>query len=391
MILVTTSDWNAVEGRLRRYERTTVDEKWRPAGDPISIVVGRNGLGWGIGVIATDDVQVRSAGDPVKREGDGKSPAGVFALSTAFGYASEPLRGLKMPYLSLTPSIECVDDPGSKHYNRIVDGSVVAPDWNSSEHMRNAGESYRWGVVVDHNGTVTGQANPPKPGGDSCVFLHTWHSQDQATVGCTAMSQANLETLLTWLDPASKPLLVQLPEAGNASPVLNALIGGWHVSGIFRWTSGFPITVDNGFTWATNWNIEGDAMPNGPAPKASNPKNAMVNGQVTGPDIFADPANAEAAFRPEWPGESGVRNNVIGEGMFNIDTGVSKDFSLGEKRRLEFSWQAFNATNSVRYDVRGEVGNSAQPGLSEDPTQFGKYLSTLTTPRFMQFVLRFVF
>ena len=72
--------------------------------------------------------------------------------------------------------------------------------------------------------------------------------------------------------------------------------------------------------------------------------------------------------------------------MFNIDTGVSKDFSLGEQRRLEFSWQAFNATNSVRYDVRG-----AQPSLSYDPTQFGKYLSTLTTPRFMQFALRFIF
>jgi hypothetical protein len=174
--------------------------------------------------------------------------------------------------------------------------------------------------------------------------------------------------------------------AGNAGSLLNEVIGGWHVSGIFRWTSGFPITIDNGFTWATNWNIEGDAMPNGPAPKASNPKNAIVNGVGIGPDIFANPAAAQAAFRPEWPGESGVRNNVIGDGMFNIDTGVSKAFSLGEQRRLEFSWQAFNATNSVRYDVRG-----AQPSLSYDPTQFGKYLNTLTTPRFMQFALRLIF
>ena len=171
----------------------------------------------------------------------------------------------------------------------------------------------------------------------------------------------------------------------NASPLLNALVGGWHVSGIFRWTSGFPITIDNGFTWATNWNIEGDAEPNGPPPRASNPKNVVV-GNVSGPDIFADPVAAEAAFRPEWPGESGVRNNVIGQGMFDIDTGVSKNFSLGEQRRLEFSWQAFNATNSVRYDVRG-----AQPSLSYDPSQFGRYNSTLTTPRFMQFSLRLAF
>ena len=174
--------------------------------------------------------------------------------------------------------------------------------------------------------------------------------------------------------------------AGNAQPLLNALIGGWHVSSVFRWTSGFPITIDNGFTWSTDWNIEGDAEPNGPPPLASNPKNAVVNGVGIGPDIFANPAAAEAAFRPEWPGESGVRNNVIGDGMFNIDTGVSKDFSFGEQRRLEFTWQTFNATNSVRYDVR-----AAQPSLSYDPSQFGKYLSTLTTPRFMQFGLRFLF
>jgi hypothetical protein len=158
MIVVTTSDWNAVEGRLRRYERATVQGEWRPVGDPISIVVGKNGIGWGIGVIATDDAKVRAAADPVKKEGDGKSPGGVCALGTAFGYASQPLPGLKVPYLNLTPSIECVDDPGSRRYNRLVDRSVVAPDWKSSEHMRNAGD---WGVVVDHNGTVTGDANPP--------------------------------------------------------------------------------------------------------------------------------------------------------------------------------------------------------------------------------------
>ena len=172
---------------------------------------------------------------------------------------------------------------------------------------------------------------------------------------------------------------------GNTSPLVNELVGGWHVSGVFRVTSGFPITIDNGFTWATNWNIEGDAEPNGPAPQATNPKNVVVDG-VSGPDIFKDPAAALAAYRPEWPGESGVRNSVIGEGMFDIDTGVAKEFSLGEQRRLEFKWEAFNATNSVRYDVRG-----AQPSLSYGAAQFGRYLGTISTPRFMQFALRLAF
>jgi L,D-peptidoglycan transpeptidase YkuD (ErfK/YbiS/YcfS/YnhG family) len=212
LIAVTSADWNSVEGRLQRFERANVHEMWRPVGDPIPIVLGKNGLGWGIGVVAIEGSGVRAADEPIKKEGDGKSPAGIFALGTAFGYAAQPLPKIKLPYLTLTPSIECVDDIQSKHYNQVLDRSSVVPDWNSSEHMRNAGESYRWGIVVDHNGTVVGRnSKPPVPGGGSCVFLHIWQSHTQGTAGCTAMEQPNLEILLTWLDPARKPLLVQLP------------------------------------------------------------------------------------------------------------------------------------------------------------------------------------
>jgi D-alanyl-D-alanine dipeptidase len=214
MIVVTTANWDAAEGRLQRFERARRHGSWRPVGEAIPIVVGKSGLGWGIGLAADDDQSAVAKQDPEKREGDGKSPAGVFDLGTAFGYAAQPLAGLKLPYLTLTPSIECVDDTSSKYYNRIVDRSTVAADWNSSEHMRDVGDSYRWGIVVDHNGTVMGpNRNAPTPGGGSCVFIHIWHSYDQGTAGCTAMAQTNLETLLVWLNPGRKPLLVQLPEA----------------------------------------------------------------------------------------------------------------------------------------------------------------------------------
>lgn len=217
MIVVTTSGWNAVDGQLQRFERATAHEKWRRAGEPISIVVGRNGLGWGIGVVATDEPGIRGTSEPVKKEGDGKSPAGVFALGTAFGYSSQPLPGLKLPYLGLTSSIECVDDVRSKYYNRIMDRSAVVPDWKSSEHMRDAGESYIWGVVIDHNGTVRrAGAHSPVPGGGSCVFMHIWAGPSRGTSGCTAMPQNKLEAVLLWLDPTRKPLLVQLPAADYA-------------------------------------------------------------------------------------------------------------------------------------------------------------------------------
>jgi hypothetical protein len=212
MIVVTVPDWNTIDGQLQRFERASTHDAWQSAGEPIAVVVGKNGMGWGFGVITVNDPRIRTASDPVKKEGDNKSPAGVFDLGTAFGDAEQPLQGSKLPYLSLTASVECVDDVSSRYYNRVVDRTAVNPDWNSSEHMRNVGDPYRWGIVVDNNSTVATNADHPVPGGGSCVFLHIWRGSGRPTAGCTAMAQPNLESLLLWLDPARHPLLVQMPE-----------------------------------------------------------------------------------------------------------------------------------------------------------------------------------
>src|SRR5437660_167118 len=75
VVVVTTSDWNAAEGTLQRFERAGPEKKWRAVGEAFPVVVGKNGLGWGSGVMSTD--KVRAASDPIKKEGDGKAPAGV--------------------------------------------------------------------------------------------------------------------------------------------------------------------------------------------------------------------------------------------------------------------------------------------------------------------------
>jgi len=206
LLVVTTADWNAVSGTLQRYERDGAEGRWHPVGQAIEIVVGKNGLGWGKGVVSLAELSV-SNGDPVKKEGDGKAPAGVFSLNSAFGYASQKEPGWRMPYITLTPSVECVDDSSSRSYNRIVDRTSLTPDWKSSEQMRRSDELYRWGIVVDHN------ADPPRAGDGSCIFLHIWRGPRQGTVGCTAMPPEQIESLLAWLDPARKPLLVQLPQS----------------------------------------------------------------------------------------------------------------------------------------------------------------------------------
>ena len=211
MLVVTTADWNADTGTLQAYERAGARKRWKKVGAAIPVAVGKNGLGWGAGAAAIPGIG-GGAGPvdlgPVKKEGDGKAPAGLFRLGTAFGDAAQEPAGWKMPYLALTPTVECVDDPKSKFYNQLVDRAAVTPDWTSSEHMREAGEYYQWGLVVEHN------ADPATPGAGSCIFMHFWGAPGRATVGCTAMAMDRLEELLAWLGPARKPLLAQMP-VGN--------------------------------------------------------------------------------------------------------------------------------------------------------------------------------
>ena len=200
LVVVTTPGWNAVDGTMQKYERRGSAE-WQPVGDAVPIVVGRTGLAWGKGIVSS-----MAFHGPRKAEGDGKSPAGMYRFGSAFGFAAESPAAHALPYLQLTESSECVDDSSSQSYNRIVErDKVSAVDWKSSERMRSV-PAYRLGLVVEHNSAAI-----PRAG--SCIFMHLWSGPSAGTAGCTAMSATALETLLGWLDPTSRPLLVQLPAA----------------------------------------------------------------------------------------------------------------------------------------------------------------------------------
>lgn len=193
LLVVTTPDWNSVQGTLKRYEKS--GGKWKQLGRPVSIVVGKSGMGWTPALPHENDA-------PIKHEGDGRSPAGIFPLTQTFGFA-DSLPGAKN-YLALKPTTECVDDVKSKHYAHIVDRSKVPVDWNSSEKMREI-SLYKWGVVVPYNMTDT------KSGTGSCIFLHIAPASGNGTAGCTAMPEANIEEIVRWIGKGA--VLVQMPEA----------------------------------------------------------------------------------------------------------------------------------------------------------------------------------
>ena len=212
MVLVTTPGWDADHGTLRTYERTT--DGWQEIGKPTPVTVGKAGAAWGLGLNAP-----RQDG-PVKREGDLRSPAGVFDIGEAFGSAAEA--DTAMPYRALSASDWCVDVSGSPQYNRIVDAKVVGEKAvaGSTEPMRRdlhvqGDQRYRQGFVIEHNAQQRAQ-------GGSCIFAHLWKSPTDATTGCTAMAPALMQRLLAWLRPEDHPVFVLLPQ-----PAYEKLHAAW--------------------------------------------------------------------------------------------------------------------------------------------------------------------
>ena len=202
-VVVTTRDWKAVQGTARLFERKNERSSWKSISDEFPLVVGRSGLGMDSEMKWTgysDDLT-----KPIKKEGDGRAPAGLFPLTSTFGSQGV---GTKLPFTKLEEFTECVDDTNSRWYNKIVNRMQVGIfDWKSSEKMLAVGPQYDLGVFVAYN------SYPAIRGNGSCIFLHIWKDAETGTAGCTAMARENLEKIVKWLDPAKNPYLIQMTEA----------------------------------------------------------------------------------------------------------------------------------------------------------------------------------
>ena len=193
LIVVTTKNWSIPSGILQRYEKE--GKAWHKVGKAIDIKLGRNGLGWGIGLHTTPkDAKF------IKKEGDGKAPAGIFELKQAFGYFPFVV---DYPYEVYKATDHCVDDVNSKFYNKIVDSTKIDIDYKSKEHMRFPKDYYKYGIVVNHNHIDEAGV---KKGAGSCIFIHI---KSVPTAGCTVMGEDEMKEIIKWLDVKNHPLLVQ--------------------------------------------------------------------------------------------------------------------------------------------------------------------------------------
>jgi hypothetical protein len=172
--------------------------------------------------------------------------------------------------------------------------------------------------------------------------------------------------------------------------VANAFLGGWQMTGVYRWNTGLPTSTPfDAAQWATNWNVQSNGV------RRSNINARAVRSTA---NIFAEPIAAYQSYRNARPGETGDRNVLREPGYSNLDLGLSKTFKMpwGENHSLQFRWEVFNVTNVQYFAVtnvtRGTLGLGQDSDISQPSSDFGKVFTDIQgQPRRMQFGLRYSF
>jgi L,D-peptidoglycan transpeptidase YkuD (ErfK/YbiS/YcfS/YnhG family) len=155
---------------------------WRNAFPPLPALIGGKGF----------------AQPGEKKEGDVKTPSGVFALKRAFGYAAKI--DTRLSYRQAGADDIWVDDITSPDYNRWVrKGETSAA---SFEVMKLHDDRYKCGIVVEYN------TDPVIKGAGSAIFIHVRRGENIPTLGCVALSESDILKVLGRLDPKRKPLAI---------------------------------------------------------------------------------------------------------------------------------------------------------------------------------------
>ena len=177
----------AVDNSSFFFTRTTLyamekrNNNWQMVFGPLDAVIGKNGF----------------APAEEKREGDGKTPSGIYPLKMTFGYDAN-IR-TKMPYRQALAYDIWVDDSQADDYNRWT--KIQETKAASYEMMKRDDDQYKYGIVIEYN------TDQVIKGNGSAIFLHIWKGEGIPTAGCVAVSEEDIIKIFSWLDPAASPLI----------------------------------------------------------------------------------------------------------------------------------------------------------------------------------------
>ena len=181
-ILLVKDDSFLFFTRTTLYALEKHRDGWKMSFEPLNAVIGKNGF----------------APVGAKREGDGKTPSGIYPLKRTFGYDESIIT--RMPYRQALSDDIWVDDPNAEDYNRWIKKQETHAA--SYEIMKRGDNLYKYGIVIEYN------TNPVIKANGSAIFLHIWKGEGLPTAGCVAVSEEDIIKIIGWLDPAASPLII---------------------------------------------------------------------------------------------------------------------------------------------------------------------------------------
>jgi hypothetical protein len=200
----------------------------------------------------------------------------------------------------------------------------------------------------------------------------------------------NINADAVWQLPFGKgrPLL------NGAGRVADAILGGWQLSGIFRWNTGLPaISPSDESQWATNWDVQSNVTPLRPLQSCPNkPKDSA-------PKLFGACGVTQVyqSFRSAYPGEGGPRNYLRFPGYVSLDLGLGKTWKMpwNEGHQLQLRWDVFNVSNTQHLTGSADSSVAADPGNPSNPQtpppDWSNFTSIQGTVRVMQIGARYSF
>ena len=195
-------DWNSSKVTLKFYEKT--ESGWKMIGQPWPSRLGKNGLIWGRGIHPIP------AGSITKKEGDNRTPAGVFDIGGVWGDEATIRKHPKLAYRRVTSQDLWVEDPTSSKYNcNVVLDHEPVTKWEKKQQMKQNDAAHSLKLFIAHNA-------PPKviPHAGSSIFFHIWRADGtRPTAGCTTMEKPKLQWFISKIDPTRRPLYVLLTRA----------------------------------------------------------------------------------------------------------------------------------------------------------------------------------
>lgn len=208
IVVGVTNSWSASHVSVSLYERS--GSGWKVATAPVQGRVGKKGLAWGRGLHPVP------AGTTTKREGDWRSPAGVFRIGDAWGYAPAITKQPRLHYTKITTRHLWVEDPQSPYYNlHVILDHEPSAAWEKKAQMKLDDYPHSLKLFIAHNAPlppVIGAKPKPVPGAGSSIFFHIWRNSGKSpSSGCTTLPEPRLREIIARLDPAKNPLYILLP------------------------------------------------------------------------------------------------------------------------------------------------------------------------------------